>query len=93
MIQTHFITMVTYSRQLGYMENKQSKPAWLPRLPTVYNLVTMINKQSKLTVEQGSPHKLKLHQSPLEWHHLPTKVQEVLPVGSKVSREGRQTGW
>jgi hypothetical protein len=43
------------------MQHKQSKPTWLPwlsLLPTVKNLVvvvTMEYKQSKPTVEQGSP--------------------------------------
>jgi hypothetical protein len=45
------------------MVHKQSKPTWLPRLsllPTVNNLVAIVtveHKQSKPTVEQGTPNK------------------------------------
>jgi hypothetical protein len=36
-----------------------------------------------------------LHRGPLEWNHLPTKLHENLPLGSKVSsgvETHRQTG-
>jgi hypothetical protein len=44
------------------MVHKQSKSAWLPLLPTVKNLVsvvTIVRIQSKPTVEQGSSKKFE----------------------------------
>jgi hypothetical protein len=66
-------------------------------------MVCDLTIETQPTAEQGLPHNhfkmidtvgLKLlHQGPLEWHHIPNKFHEALPIGTKVISEGHtQTG-
>jgi hypothetical protein len=53
----------------------------------------MVHKQSKPTVEQGSPHKLKMHQSPLECITFLPKFKKFYQLVQKlVERADRQAG-